>query len=237
MEARSGNVPVQLLIGIRLNVQSEAHSFQPKNGAEAKVYLAMWHGEPAVRKIRESKIYRNPSLDQSLRSKRTKQETVVLHSAKLGGVLCPKVMFADPERCEIVMEYIRGTHMKEIAQDPQCQKDPRKLYLETGKTIARLHECKIAHGDLTTKNILIKEGKIHLIDFGLSFFSERIEDQAEDLHLLKQALVSMNPPSASTIAFSEVMRGYAIKAGKKKTRKLLEQILEIEKRGRYARVD
>ena len=38
--------------------------------------------------------------------------------------------------------------------------------------------------------MIIKENKIYFIDFGLSFFSSRIEDRAVDLHLVKEALQS-----------------------------------------------
>ena len=37
---------------------------------------------------------------------------------------------------------------------------------------------------------ILKNGKVYFIDFGLGFFSNKTEDKAVDLHLLKQALES-----------------------------------------------
>ncbi len=193
--------------------QNPVLTFGAQNGAEAVVDLVTWDGAPAIRKIRAPKMYRNPKLDQSLRSRRTKQEVVILHATKRARVHCPKVLFVDPDKCEIIMEYIQGTHLKDIAKDPLYHKISKALYLELGKAIASLHKSKIVHGDLTTKNIFLKERKIQLIDFGLSFFTERIEDQADDLHLLKQALKSTNSPSTSANAFSTVMQGYEMEVG------------------------
>ena len=211
--------------------------FKARKGAEAIIELVEWHGELVIRKNREAKSYRNPNLDQTLRSRRTKQESLILHAAKLSGVRCPRVVFADPDRCEILMEYIQGVHIKDIADNSLLKDDLKKLYMKLGETVALMHTGKIAHGDLTTKNILVKDGDIFIIDFGLSFFSERVEDRADDLHLLKQALKSTGSPSSGAVAYSSVMRGYEKETGRKYARLVADQVLEIEKRGRYARVD
>ena len=50
------------------------------------------------------------------------------------------------------------------------------------------------HGDLTTKNAIIHGDRLVLIDFGLSFISDRLEDRGEDIHLLKQAIKSSCNP-------------------------------------------
>ena len=42
----------------------------------------------------------------------------------------------------------------------------------------------------TPTNDMIYDKKIYLIDFGLSLYSNKPEDKAVDLHLLKQALES-----------------------------------------------
>src|SRR3989338_6220467 len=53
-----------------------------------------------------------------------------------------------------------------------------------------IYNNNIIHHDLTTSNMISKKDKIFFIDFGLSFFSTKIEDRAVDLHLLKEALES-----------------------------------------------
>ncbi len=66
------------------------------------------------------------------------------------------------------------------------------IFKEIGNLIGKMHNQNIIHGDLTTSNMIVNsnEKKIYFIDFGLSFFSEKIEDKAVDLHLLKRALES-----------------------------------------------
>ena len=49
----------------------------------------------------------------------------------------------------------------------------------------------IIHGDLTSSNIMINltaEHKVYIIDFGLSSFSENIENKAVDLNVFEKSL-------------------------------------------------
>jgi TP53 regulating kinase-like protein len=63
-----------------------------------------------------------------------------------------------------------------------------------GRTIARLHDGGLIHGDLTTSNMLLddKTGQLVLIDFGLGSTSTLPEDKAVDLYVLERALLSMH---------------------------------------------
>lgn len=216
-----------------------------KIGAEARIDLIDWQGQRAISKTRIPKTYRNGTLDQRLRTRRTKEETEILLLAKLARVDCPKVFFVDPKKSEIVMEYIDGELLKDVeakyqtSNSRQIDANLSNSYITVGKYAARLHQSNIIHGDLTTKNVIIVTGenRLVLIDFGLSFYSERIEDRAEDLHLLKQALMSTTSSRRAKTAFDLATRGYRIEAGQGRTRQILRKISEIEKRGRYARVD
>lgn len=207
-------------------------SFETRQGAEARIELVTWHGKPAIRKIRIPKSYRSEILDKKLRAARTKEETELLHRAKLARVEAPEVYFADPESSEIIMEFIRGTLLKDIEE----KKLAREIYSNLGAFAARLHSKGIIHGDLTTKNVIRSGSRTVLIDFGLAFISDRLEDRAEDLHLLKQAIRSTDA-AHSMFYFDCVMAGYEMEAGRKETVRIKKQILEIERRGRYARVD
>lgn len=70
-----------------------------------------------------------------------------------------------------------------------------------GKSIAQMHLKNVIHGDLTTSNMMVRVGEnksihdLYLIDFGLSSYSHKIEDQAVDLYVLKRALISLHPGS------------------------------------------
>lgn len=205
---------------------------QTKPGAEAFIRMVDWQGKPAVSKTRVPKVYRNPSLDFKLRTSRTKGESELLHFAKLAGVNAPELYIVDPFSNEIVMEYIKGTMLKDI----EGARRMRSIYREVGEIAAKLHLKGIIHGDLTPKNIIQSESKLVVIDFGLSFVSNRLEDRAEDLHLLKQAMRSSQSKTSHHL-FDWVLKGYGSVLGNEECKKIAKQIVEIERRGRYARVD
>jgi TP53 regulating kinase-like protein len=228
--------------------RTKALFFEPKIGAEAVVSLVNWQGMELVCKTRMPKSYRNAKLDQLLRTRRTRQEVQILHESKLARVKCPTVFFADPKKAMILMERIYGVLLKDAEQEASAARSSEyghapltDAYNDLGRFASRLHSAGIIHGDLTTKNVVISQsGGAYILDFGLSFFSQRIEDQAEDLHLLKQALTSTLDSDTAKSRFSDVIQAYTKelrKVPKKNARKILNQIEEIEKRGRYARVD
>jgi Kae1-associated kinase Bud32 len=205
--------------------------FNPVQGAEAKIDLVDWYGRPAIRKSRIPKTYRIEDIDYRLRFKRTKEEVEILRASKLAGVDCPEVYFADPNSNEIVMEYVRGTLLKDVSDHQPA------VYGKLGLYAARLHAAGIVHGDLTTKNVIVAGERMVLIDFGLAFHSERVEDRAEDLHLLKQALKGTQAARTAASNFERTMKGYEEVVGKKKASEVRKQILKIQLRGRYAQVD
>ena len=200
-------------------------------GAEARIDLVEWNGMPAIRKIRIPKAYRNASLDRRLRTSRTKAEVELLHAAKLAGVCVPEVFHANPEDSEIIMEFVNGTLLKDV----KGGKLERIIFETVGTFAARIHKRGIIHGDITTKNVIHSNKNTTLIDFGLAFFSDRLEDKAEDMHLLKQAIKSSG--LETSVHFASALRGYEEESGPGVSASLRKQILEIERRGRYARVD
>src|SRR3990170_4820310 len=83
---------------------------------------------------------------------------------------------------EIKMEYINGTAIKNIINT--------SLGEQTGDLIGKLHTCGIIHGDLTTSNILFKDEKLYLIDFGLAYIDKTVEARGVDIHVLFQTFES-----------------------------------------------
>ncbi len=148
-------------------------------GAEATVSRTA----DGVLKQRLSKSYRHPQIDHSLQQFRTRREAKVL--SKLGdvGFPAPRLHAIDDERHELLMSALQGPVLRTILND-----NPVAHGAEIGALIGRLHEAGIVHGDLTTSNMILAQKKIHLIDFGLSAFSETEEDRAVDLHVLREAL-------------------------------------------------
>ena len=210
---------------------SNQTQFRETTGAEAIIKLVDWFGKPAVSKTRIQKAYRADDLDRKLRFRRTKEEARLLHAAKLTGICVPELYFVDSHSSEIVMERVDGTLLKDII-DARREK---ATFRDVGESAARLHQRGIIHGDLTPKNIILSREKTFIIDFGLSFISDRLEDKAEDLHLLKQSIRSSE--KVASRRFGDVLSGYESTCGKDEIVRITKQIAEIERRGRYARVD
>jgi TP53 regulating kinase-like protein len=198
-----------------------------RKGAEADLYLAtfkdmygIWSQEKILIKKRIPKGYRNPHLDHELRSQRTLHEARLLHEAK-SAVHTPYLYEVNRKDCIIVMEYVDGVRAKEALTEDTA--------VHIGRSIARLHQQGIVHGDITTSNIIIKKKDIYFIDFGLGEFSTEVEPQAVDLHLLKQTLKSTHYKSWKRL-WKRIVEGYS---HREDAPVIISRIEEIEKRGRY----
>jgi TP53 regulating kinase and related kinases len=197
-----------------------------KKGAEADIYRTTWYGHKAILKSRIPKPYRHRFLDDEIRRGRTIHEANIISAAKVAGVESPFIYFVDPLRAEIIMEFIEGENAKDVITSQVC--------FEIGKYTALLHAKNIIHGDLTTSNFIIGR-KLVLLDFGLSYYSTRIEDRAVDIRLIKQVFSSAHV-SMYEDAYKSFINGYSSITSENKINKILKNISEIEQRGRYARV-
>lgn len=200
-----------------------------KRGAEADIYLDDWYGKRAVRKVRKPKSYRNKILDLEIRTKRTLHEAEMLSYAKRASISSPLLYFVDSQNSEIVMQYIKGKLVRDL-----IAKNLR-LCKKMGIYAAKLHANNIVHGDLTTSNFIVNDSKLVLIDFGLAYHSDRTEDKAVDIRLIKEIMSSAHA-SVFKEAFDNFIKGYESVAGKQLTSKVISKVAEIERRGRYARV-
>ncbi len=211
-----------------------------KQGAEAKIYLAEFEeffgvnllpGEMVIVKHRIPKRYRIEEIDVKLRKERTIREARILHRAKKFGVNCPHIYEVDMKDMKIAMEFINGLRLKEHLEGIPIE-ERLKICREIGKQVARLHGAGIVHGDLTTSNMILKEGKVYLIDFGLADFDSTLEARGVDLHLLQRAMESTHYTWAKK-GFNAVLDGYGESLGEEARRKIEEKLEEIESRGRY----
>jgi Kae1-associated kinase Bud32 len=209
-------------------------------GAEAVLEKGSLIGHEVVRKVRASKGYRVQELDQALRRERTRSEARLLHRAKLAGVSCPTVLEVDD--FSIVMTFIDGT---------RPGMDTEQAFV-AGSVLAKLHQNDIIHGDYTPAN-LIETSKdrgasdsLFVIDFGLGFVSNDIEDKATDVFTMLRALKGKgsgsvknkkNKKSSSdseknisdpSVSFIDGYKRY------EKSASVLERVKGIEKRVRYA---
>ena len=194
-------------------------------GAEAKIFR---DGDLVI-KERISKIYRLKELDDKIRKYRTRREISILEKAsKLINV--PKLNKDSSEKTfKVIMEFIDG---KKLAEHLDLFNDGKRIQIckNIGKEIALMHNSNIVHGDLTTSNMLLKDDKVYLIDFGLSFIDEKVEHKAVDLHLLRQALESKHYKNYET-SFKSVLDGY--KENSNNYKDIIDRLDKVECRGRY----
>lgn len=184
-------------------------------GAEAIIY----HSEDIVLKDRIKKNYRIDEIDNKLRKNRTNAEARLLERVRRAGLKAPKVL--EIKNNQLIMEYIDG----EKFGDYLLKTKDYRIMKEMGKLVLRLHRANVIHGDLTTSNIIKQNEDIYLIDFGLSQFSEKIEDKAVDLHLFKECLKSKHY-NIWERAWEAFLQGYKDKA-------VLDRLKTVESRGRY----
>lgn len=178
----------------------------------------------SIIKDRVEKSYRYPDLDKKIRKLRTRSESKILEKAKkIANV--PKILGSNEIKAQIEMEYIEGKKLADYLE----KTDYKKVSMQIGKQLAKLHDSDIIHGDLTTSNLILKKDKVYFIDFGLGFHSSRIEDKAVDLHLIKQALEAKHPKIYEE-TFSSILKGYKLSKNSKET---LAQLERVERRGRY----
>lgn len=197
-----------------------------QQGAEAKIFLNKDKKE--IIKERVKKSYRIKEIDNRIRKQRTKAEKKLLLKASQ-IINCPKPL-ENKDEYKIEIPYIKGKKLSESLDNFSLEKQ-KKIFNEVGKMIAKIHENNIIHGDLTTSNIILqdKKNKIYFIDFGLGFFSDKIEDKAVDLHLLKQALETKHFKNGLAL-FKEIIKGYE---SYPKSKQILERLQRVENRGRY----
>lgn len=200
-------------------------------GAEAAIYSDY----TTVTKDRFEKKYRHPELDLKLRRTRTRREAKILEKLHEAGFPAPRLTNMDEVKMHLSMDHVPGELVKkavDLLEEKNDAKSYLKLFREIGEKVAVLHNEGIVHHDLTTSNMILHRDKneIYFIDFGLSFFSEKKEDKAVDLHLLRHALESRHHRIWKE-CFEAVIAGYTSKADDAGS--VLKRMEAVEKRGRY----
>ncbi len=181
-------------------------------GAEAKVYFSNLFGLPVVLKFRDKKEYRINELDEMLRKTRNRTEArCILHALK-NKIKVPRIYHAG--KYELILERLEGKLMKDRKNSP-------KDYRNVGELLSKLHSSGITHGDFTPANVMFTKNGPYIIDFGLAEFSKDPEERAIDVLLMKRS-IGKN--------FKYFLDGYKKLAG---WEKIIRQMEEIEKRGRY----
>lgn len=192
-------------------------------GAEAEIVL----NKNIITKNRIPKTYRLKILDDKIRESRTKKEAKILTRAKEKNILVPKLI--KQNKFSLELEYIGGDKLSEKLNNYSAKKQS-EIMKNIGIEVSKLHKEDIIHGDLTTSNIILKNNKIYIIDFGLGFISKRIEDRAVDIYLIKRALEAKHYKNHEKL-FDGFLLGYKI--NNKEYKEITDRLKKVETRGRY----
>jgi N6-L-threonylcarbamoyladenine synthase/protein kinase Bud32 len=217
-----------------------AHGGRPQRderevrGAEAVVTV----DDDRVVKRRVPKVYRHPELDATLRRDRTVMEARLTSAARRHGVPTPVVRDVDVQEATLVVEHVGDCDLGGALSAERVR--------AVGRHLAAIHAAGFVHGDPTTRNVRVGrpdgspdaragtgrepiegEGRVFLIDFGLGFHSDDVEDHAMDCHVFEQSLDgTARDPQSLRAAFEDGYRA----AGDER---VLDHLRSIERRGRY----
>jgi TP53 regulating kinase-like protein len=196
-----------------------------QQGAEAKIFLDEKNN--LIIKDRIPKSYRIKELDTKIIKQRTKAEKKLLEKAsKIINAPNPLPL---KDINIIKMPYIDGEKLSTSLNDFSLQKQ-KEIVTKIGESVSKIHKEEIIHGDLTTSNMILKEGEVFFIDFGLGYISRKIEDKAVDIHLLRQALEAKHFQHWKVL-FEEFQKAYS--KNNPGSEQIFERIAAVEKRGRY----
>ena len=198
------------------------------SGAEGSVYSTEFLGRAAVAKVRSPKKYRVPELDGMLRSRRIRSEARLLREARMAGVRTPVVYLADTREGTLVMEKVEGPTVKRYLDDNPSEAE--RICEMIGRDLARMHNASVAHGDLTTSNIIVTDsGRLCFIDFSMGTFPADDEAIGVDIRLMERAFGSAHPGMED--AYARLISAYCEE--KTDSDRVMAKVQEIKDRGRY----
>jgi N6-L-threonylcarbamoyladenine synthase/protein kinase Bud32 len=199
-------------------------------GAEAVVELDPEAGRAQKRRL--SKSYRHPELDRKLRTRRTRSEARLTSEARRLGVPTPVVFDVDPAAGDLSLEYVGAADLRDALTEPRVR--------AVGRHLACCHEGGFVHGDPTPRNVRVGRSEPRaatdgepddafaaLVDFGLGYYTDDVEDYAMDLHVFEGALGGTADDAAA------LLEGFEDAYREEGDPRAVEQLREIEGRGRY----
>jgi len=201
-------------------VESEA----AVRGAEAVVDV----GPETVTKTRRPKAYRHDALDARLRRERTTHEARLLSEARRAGVPTPVVFDVDVPESTLTLERVGDADLRDALTEARVE--------AVAEHLAALHDAGFVHGDPTTRNARVARNaatresraeRVYLVDFGLGYYTDDVEDYAMDVHVFSRAIEGTADDPEPLVAAAEA----AYRAAGDPD--VLAQVREIEGRGRY----
>jgi Kae1-associated kinase Bud32 len=180
-------------------------------GAEASLRKVDWWGFPALLKERDLKTYRPKALDERIRRERTRNEARLLVDARRLGIRTPMIYDIDLPRHRLILEELPGPTLRQLLEDANLPADDLPVAVRAfGRALGVLHAGSIAHGDLTSSNVLFPQGARGppaFLDLSMGTRSPGVEELGIDLHLVEEDLKALSARSDVLVrAFHE---GYA----------------------------
>ena len=201
-----------------------------RRGAQ-RVFACTFLGEEAVLKHRFSKKYRHPAIDRKLTKQRLVAEARAVVKARRLGVAVPSLLYAEAQTGSRVFRRSRGRQLKLGSNEEGVSPRGERLLVELGATVAKLHDGGMIHGDLTTSNAMVDDeadGRLVMIDFGLSTNSDLAEDKGVDLYVMERAFTSAH--AAHGNLFERVLSAY--KRSTTRWSGVFNKYAEVKARGR-----
>jgi len=165
-------------------------------GAEASLRRVDWWGFPALLKERDLKAYRPKALAERIRRERTRNEARLLVDARRLGIRTPMIYDVDLLRHRLTIEELPGPTLRQILEDPSVAPDDLPVAVRAfGRALGVLHAGSIAHGDLTSSNVLFPEGPRGppaFLDLSMGTRSPGLEELGIDLHLVEEDLKALS---------------------------------------------
>ena len=199
-------------------------------GAEATVTFEA----DRVVKTRLPKRYRHETLDARLRRDRTVLEARLTSEARRHGVPTPLVWDVDVPEATLALQRVGDTDLRDALTEPRVR--------DVGRHLATIHGAGFVHGDPTTRNVRVtsatsrderaattesSDDHTYLIDFGLGYYTDDVEDYAMDCHVFEQSLAgTADDADGLADAFEAAYREHG-------DGDVLDQLRAIEGRGRY----
>ncbi|UCE10372.1 MAG: Kae1-associated serine/threonine protein kinase [Candidatus Thorarchaeota archaeon] len=200
-------------------------------GAESTIYKVERWGKEFALKWRHKKPYLHPEIDRQLRTARTTRECRMLNFARLNGITTPTIHAVDLTENTIMMDYIKGEQLKQLVP-VISSKRLRSLCFDFGRTLAKLHNSNVVHGDPTTSNFIVdSHDDLWVLDFGLAEWNATAEMKGVDLHLVRRVLETTHWDVQEAM-LEATLKGYVSTIGDE-AEHILSRMEEIRERGRY----
>lgn len=184
-------------------------------GAEAKILLN--EKENLITKERVPKSYRIKELDEKIIKHRTKSEKKLLEKAsKIINAPNPLPL---KEFNIIEMPYIKGKKLSEHLDNFPLEKQ-KEILKVVGQETSKLHDNDIIHGDLTTSNLILVEGKNDNerndeVNDNERLINNKQRDKSSTLTILKRSIMTKSDAKQSIIYFLDFGLGFISKKSRR----------------------